>query len=238
LQAIAKLRKRLVQLGNMEADNHSLVYDDMLQKGIFNFKETHGLSRNDIIDRTFIAELNVPIKKRIGQIIVNLERMRWIPTENHGDEFILINIPAYLLHYYEKDKIVWGCNVVVGKAMTKTEIFSGEMKYVILSPYWNVPKSIVNKEIIPGIRKNPNYLADHRMESFNGGYRQKPGPTNSLGLVKFIFPKFQQYLPARYPFKILIQRGCKGFQSWMCSCGRAEGPGYPYTETKTRMDSC
>ncbi len=221
LPAIAKLRKRLVQLGNLEADNHSMVYDDVLQKGIFDFKETHGLTRNDIIDRTFIAELNVPIKKRIGQIIVNLERMRWIPTENHGDEFILINIPAYLLHYYEKDKIVWGCNVVVGKAMTKTEIFSGEMKYVILSPYWNVPKSIVNKEIIPGIRKNPNYLADHRMESFNGGYRQKPGPNNSLGLVKFIFPNSSNIYLHDTPSKSLFSEDARAFSH---GCVRVEKP--------------
>jgi murein L,D-transpeptidase YcbB/YkuD len=96
----------------------------------------------------------------------------------------------------ENDSMVFSCNVVVGKATNKTVIFRGDMKYVVFSPYWNVPNSIINKEIIPAMRRNPNYLAKHNMEYYNGGkIRQKPGPNNSLGLVKFLFPNsFNIYL--------------------------------------------
>jgi murein L,D-transpeptidase YcbB/YkuD len=95
----------------------------------------------------------------------------------------------------EKDSMVFSCNVVVGKSTNKTVIFRGDMKYVVFSPYWNVPNSIINKEILPAMRRNPNYLAKHNMEYNGGKIRQKPGPNNSLGLVKFLFPNsFNIYL--------------------------------------------
>jgi murein L,D-transpeptidase YcbB/YkuD len=96
-------------------------------------------------------------------------------------------------------------DVVVGKSMSKTVIFSGNMSYIVFSPFWNVPQSIINKEIKPAMAKNPNYLEKHNMEWNNGQIRQKPGKNNSLGLVKFIFPNSNNiYLhdtPARSVFK-------------------------------------
>ena len=78
--------------------------------------------------------------------------------------------------------------VVVGSSAHNTVIFNGNMKYIVFSPYWNVPNSIIKNEITPGMRRNKNYLANHNMEWNNGAVRQKPGPRNSLGLVKFLFP--------------------------------------------------
>jgi murein L,D-transpeptidase YcbB/YkuD len=105
----------------------------------------------------------------------------------------------------EKDSVILSCNVVVGKATNKTVIFRGDMKYVVFSPYWNVPPSIINKEILPAMKRNPNYLAKHNMEYNGGKIRQKPGPNNSLGLVKFLFPNsFNIYLhdtPSKSLFK-------------------------------------
>jgi murein L,D-transpeptidase YcbB/YkuD len=118
---------------------------------------------------------------------------------------MFVNIPQFKLVAMEKDSIVLSCNVVVGKATNKTVIFRGDMKYVVFSPYWNVPQSIINKEILPAMKRNPNYLAKHNMEYNGGKIRQKPGPDNSLGLVKFLFPNsFNIYLhdtPSKSLFK-------------------------------------
>ena len=105
----------------------------------------------------------------------------------------------------------WTCGVVVGKPMTKTVIFSGNMKYVVFSPYWNVPTSIINKEVKPGMARNKNYLASHNME-WNGGHvRQKPGPKNSLGLVKFLFPNSNNIYLHDTPSKSLFAEDKRAF---------------------------
>jgi murein L,D-transpeptidase YcbB/YkuD len=139
--------------------------------------------------------MSAPLSKRIEQIIVNMERCRWLPAEEET-HFLMVNIPQFKLLAIEDGATTWSSDVVVGKATNKTVIFKGDMKYVVFSPYWNVPNSITKNEIIPGIRKNPNYLAKHNMEYYDGGkIRQKPGPNNSLGLVKFLFPNsFNIYL--------------------------------------------
>ena len=86
-------------------------------------------------------------------------------------------------------------NVVVGKDLHQTVVFNGDIKYVVFSPYWNIPPSILKKEILPAIKKNPNYLSKNNMEWNGNGVRQKPGPSNALGLVKFLFPNsFNIYL--------------------------------------------
>ena len=96
-------------------------------------------------------------------------------------------------------------NVVVGKSQNKTVIFNGDLKYVVFSPYWNIPASILKKETLPAIRRNPNYLASHNMEWNGNQVRQKPGPSNALGQVKFLFPNsFDIYLhdtPSKSLFK-------------------------------------
>ncbi|MEO6001067.1 MAG: L,D-transpeptidase family protein [Chitinophagaceae bacterium] len=123
-----------------------------------------------------------------------MERSRWIPDEMKG-EYLAVNIPEFRLHAYSSDSLLWSMNVVVGRAINKTVIFSGNLKYVVFSPYWNVPLSILKKEILPGIRKNKNYLESHHMEWNGNSVRQKPGPWNSLGQVKFLFPNsFSIYL--------------------------------------------
>jgi len=101
--------------------------------------------------------------------------------------------------------------VVVGKPMTKTVIFSGKMQYVVFSPYWNVPPSIINKEIKPAMKRNPNYLASHNMEWNGGRVRQKPGPRNSLGLVKFLFPNSNNIYLHDTPSKSLFAEDKRAF---------------------------
>lgn len=209
---VALIRRRLLQLGDIQDADTSNVYDPKLAATINDMKKRYGLNEDSMITNGFISEINVPAKKRIEQIMVNMERMRWIPpADSSSNEFILVNIPEYTLHYFENSKEAWACNVVVGKPVTKTVIFSGKMQYVVFSPYWNVPQSIINKEIKPGMRRNPNYLASHNMEWNGGSVRQKPGPRNSLGLVKFLFPNSNSIYLHDTPSKSLFEKEDRAF---------------------------
>jgi murein L,D-transpeptidase YcbB/YkuD len=119
--------------------------------------------------------------------------MRWMPIEPDG-RLIIVNIPEFALHLYENKKKVWDMNVVVGKEGHNTTMFSGDLNQIVFSPYWNVPQSIVQKEILPKLASNPGYLASQNMEQVGTDedgvpkIRQLPGPGNSLGRVKFLFP--------------------------------------------------
>src|SRR5690606_3661036 len=116
--------------------------------------------------------------------IVNMERCRWIEPEiAESKELIAVNIPAYQLHYLRDGKTILESNVVVGKEANKTVVFSGQMSYLVFSPYWNVPKSILEKEIKPDMAKDADYLEKHNMEWNGPNIRQKPGKDNSLGLI-------------------------------------------------------
>ncbi len=205
------LRARLQQLGDIKNGDSSHVYDVALAGVVQRAKQRYGLKGDSLISNDFINEINVPAKKRTEQIMVNMERFRWIPADTTSSEFILVNIPEYALHYFEDRKSVWGCNVVVGKPMNMTVIFSGKMRYVVFSPYWNVPTSIINKEIKPGMQKNPNYLQQHNMEWNGGKVRQKPGPRNSLGLVKFLFPNSNSIYLHDSPSKSLFNEDSRAF---------------------------
>ena len=102
-----------------------------------------------------------------------MERSRWVPVQLTSD-YLLVNIPEYKLHIFEYDSLAFSMNVVVGKDQHKTVIFNGDMKYIVFSPYWNKPAGILKKEILPALKRNPNYLANHNMEWNNGSIRQKP----------------------------------------------------------------
>jgi murein L,D-transpeptidase YcbB/YkuD len=188
-QTIAQIRQHLFVLGDIDADSQNAVFDEALSNGIAKYQNRNGLKASKNITEKLIASLNIPIEDRIKTIMVNMERSRWIDADvAKSKELIVVNIPAYQLTYFKEGKPVLISNVVVGKALNQTVIFSADMRYIVFSPYWNVPTSIITKEIKPGMAKNPNYLAQHNMEWNNGSVRQKPGPKNSLGLVKFLFP--------------------------------------------------
>ena len=191
---LALVRKRLFYSKDVPSDNGSTVFDAQLDSGVRSFQRRYGLKDDGVIGPGMIRELSAPISQRIRQIIVNMERCRWIADDPKGD-YLVVNIPQFKLLVYASDTLAWDCNVVVGKDVNKTVIFSGDMKYIVFSPYWNVPPSIYTKEILPGMKRNPNYLAQHNMEKTADGVREKPGPRNSLGQVKFLFPNsFNIYL--------------------------------------------
>ena len=191
---ISQIRKNLFMLGDISNDSGDSIYDAVLAAGVYSFQKRHGLKKQDIIDSRFIKPMNIPLQDRIEQILINMERCKWLPNE-HSREYIIVNIPEFSLHAFSADSLVFTCRVVVGKGTNQTMIFKGDMKYVTFSPYWNVPESILKKEILPAIQKNPNYLKKNNMEWYNGNVRQRPGESNALGRVKFIFPNsFNIYL--------------------------------------------
>jgi murein L,D-transpeptidase YcbB/YkuD len=125
------------------------------------------------------------------------------------------------MNYFKEGKTLLNSKVVVGKVMNQTVIFSGMLQYVVFSPYWNVPKSIIDKEIAPAMKKNKNYLAQHNMEWNDGNIRQKPGPKNSLGLVKFLFPNSNSIYLHDTPSKSLFKEEKRAFSH---GCIRLEKP--------------
>jgi L,D-transpeptidase YcbB len=210
-RAIIVLRKRLHMYGFLKSADGNNIYDDNLGVAVNRYKKTQGMKQDFLVTGEMAASLNVPVKKRIEQLLTNIERFRWMPKIPEEGEFIFVNIPEYRLHYYENGKNTWDCNVVVGKPMNKTVIFSGDIRHIVFSPYWYVPPSIISKEVKPGMNRNPNYLASHRMEWNGGNVRQKPGPANSLGLVKFIFPNSNSIYLHDTPSKSLFNEDNRAF---------------------------
>ena len=207
---VTALRNHLSITEDLLENNNSSIFDSALFKGLVHYQERLGLTMDGAAGPAVFREMNIPVEKRIEQIIVNMERSRWVPV-NLQSNYIIVNIPEYKLHVYENNKHVWDMNVVVGQPAHKTVIFNGEIKYVVFSPYWNVPPGIMRNEVMPGIQKNSNYLANHNMEWNGGNVRQKPGPNNSLGLVKFLFPNsFDIYLHDT-PAKSLFGESSRAF---------------------------
>jgi murein L,D-transpeptidase YcbB/YkuD len=219
-QTIGLIRKRLLMIEDLESDNNSNRFDEELLKGIKSFQSRYGMKEESIITSKLINELNYPIEKRIEQIIVNMERSRWLPVSLRGDYF-LVNIPEFRFHAYENDTLAWSMKVVVGKSIHQTAIFNGKMQFVVFSPYWNIPPGIMQKEILPALRRNRNYLAKNNMEWFANGIRQKPGPLNALGKVKFLFPNSHNIYLHDTPAKSLFEQDQRAFSH---GCIRVEQP--------------
>lgn len=190
--AIALMKRHLQLTGDLPGADTSQVFNDTLEMGIKNYQRRFGYTPDGKITPALIKEMNVPAQARVQQILINMGRMRWMPSRPSGN-LILVNIPEFVLHLYDGKNKVWDINVVVGKEGHNTMMFTGDLNQVVFSPYWNVPPSIVRKEILPALEKDPGYLERNNMEQIGTEgdlpkIRQLPGPDNSLGRVKFLFP--------------------------------------------------
>lgn len=213
---VAEIRNRLFIMGDLKNDSKSDFYDQELMDGVMKYKLRNGLKPNYIITEDHIKDLNESIEEKIRRININMERCKSISQKLlTNKEYIMVNVPSYELVYVKNGKIELESKVFVGAPLTKTTIFDGNIDKVVFSPYWTVPQSIVDNELKSKIAADKNYLADHNMEIINGQVRQKPGPDNSLGLVKFIFPNpddiYMHDTPAKTLFnfdKRTFSHGC------------------------------
>lgn len=212
---IAAVKKRLQLSGDMPAGDTSSVFNDSLQNAIRVFQERHGLTPSGTLTEATVKEMNVPAITRLQQLLMNMDRMRWMAAEPKGN-LIVVNIPAFVMHVYEGTQKVFDMAVVVGKEGHNTMMFNGDLNQVVFSPHWNVPPSIVRNEILPAMDRNSNYLSSQNMEVVsNDGelpvIRQKPGPGNALGKVKFLFPNSFNIYFHDTPSKSLFEKDKRAF---------------------------
>jgi murein L,D-transpeptidase YcbB/YkuD len=248
-EALGKLVRRLQFLDDLPASvsiaEGAQTYSGEVVDGVKRFQTRHGLEAAGKLGPQTITELNRPMSDRVEQLRLALERWRWLPHE-FPEPPVVVNIPEFVLRAYEAPgKPALIMPVVVGRAMrTQTPVLEEDMKYVVFWPYWNVPPSILRGEIIPKIVKDPAYLAKNAFEvaTYSGQVvtdgvvsddvlaqlragklmvRQKPGPKNALGLIKFIFPNDQNVYLHSTPSQSLFSQNRRDFSH---GCIRVEDP--------------
>ena len=211
----AAIKSRLLVTGELATKDTTSLITEPLKNAIKSFQSSHGITPDGKISQALLNEMNVPVIKRIEQLLMNMGRMRWVPDIEEGN-IIIVNIPEFRLHVFEANKTLFDMNVVVGKEGHGTTVFIGNLDQVVFSPYWNVTANIVQKEMLPSIQKNPNYLAENNLEITGQEdglpiIRQLPGAKNSLGKVKFLFPNsFDIYLHDT-PVKSLFNNDVRAF---------------------------
>ncbi|HET9683358.1 MAG TPA: L,D-transpeptidase family protein, partial [Gemmatimonadaceae bacterium] len=228
-QRLAALRARLTAEGiSVPGDSGAAagVVDAGLAGGIAQFQAHHGIVVDSALGSETLDALNVPAAYRLGQIAANLERDRWMPR-SLGQRYILVNVPAFQLTAYDSGRKALDMKVIVGQEYEDkaTPVFADSMETVVFRPYWNITPDIQAKETAPKIAADPNYMAANNLEYYKDGgvtrIRQKPGPQNSLGLVKFLFPNdFNIYLHDT-PQKELFDKDVRAFSH---GCIRVEKP--------------
>ena len=238
--AVPAIARRLAVTGDFTGavNEQDTTYGPELQEAVKRFQRRHGLEPDGAIGAAVVAQMNVPVEERLRQLSLSLERWRWLPQEL-GQRHILVNVPEYRLEVWEDNKVPLQMRVVVGKKDTPTPIFSDDMTHIVFSPYWNVPPDIAKNETLPSVIRDPAFLNRTNMEVLdqsgnpvdpssidlsNAGkyrFRQRPGSSNSLGLVKFMFPNSYNVYLHDTPADSLFARATRSFSH---GCVRVEQP--------------
>jgi len=238
---VPAIRAFLDALGESANDPRpaSTTYDNEVAAAVERFQRGHGLDADGILGPATLAAMNVPVQARIDQIRVNMERIRWV-FRDVEDDFILVNIAGFNAHLVKDRRIVWSTRVMVGRPYRQTPVFKSTMTYLVFNPTWTVPPGILRKDILPKVRADIGYLAANHMEVVDSGgrvvdpngvdwsgrsipyqIRQKPGPWNAMGLVKFMFPNEYFVFLHDTPSRALFDRPDRTFSS---GCIRTENP--------------
>jgi murein L,D-transpeptidase YcbB/YkuD len=237
---IYQLRKRLAITGDFEGTvSDSDNYDEDLKAAVLRFQARHRLKADGAVGKNTYAALNITVKQKIDQIRVNLERARWV-FHDLPEAYIEVDIAGFQAYNFEGTNANWTSKVQVGKPFRKTPVFKSKIKYIVFNPTWTVPPTILQKDILPKIKKNPDYLTKMKISlidrkgrtvdpnsvdwskySKNVPYtlRQEPGPHNALGRVKFIFPNKHFIYLHDTPSRSLFGRQDRAFSS---GCIRVE----------------
>jgi len=231
---VKKENNETIELNNNKEEIHldrDAVFGKCLDNAVKHFQSKHGLLVDGVVGGGTQKALNISIEKKIEKVLLNIDRIKWLPRDEN-ERYLIVNIPEFMLHYIENNQSKLNLRVIVGDKRHPTPIFSEKISFIVLNPYWKVPAGIVRREVVPAMIKNPNYLRKHGLqvrqtwnensrlvdvsslywEDYKYGnqkfpYRimQPPGKKNALGKIKFKFPnRFSVYLhdtPTRYLFK-------------------------------------
>lgn len=246
-ERVALLKKFFIVTGDLSEDvkENEFSFNETIHNSVIKFQKRHGLKVDGIVGPETLRNINVPIEKRIRQMEINLERLEQF-QKDFSRRFILVNIAAFELEIVEDEDTLITMKVIVGKQYWNTPVFSSKITYLVVNPSWYVPNSIAVKEILPKIKKDPEYLDTEGLkvysiigrsreeidistidwtaitaDNFNFRLVQPPGLTNPLGRIKFIFPnRFNVYLHDT-PAKVLFEKSSRAFSH---GCIRIEKP--------------
>lgn len=226
--ALPGLRRFLAIVGDLPEDGPAPVdptrYEAGFEAAVRRFQRRHGRADDGVIGKATLADLRVPLSQRVTQIELALERLRWLPTD-FADRYVVVNVPEFRLRAFERDEETprLSMGVVVGSAArgTETPIMSADMRFLVFKPTWTVPHEIAKKEILPRAAQDPTYLEKQHMELVDGTLRQRPGPNNALGSVKFVMPNPYQVYLHDTPAKELFRRSRRDFSH---GCIRVQDP--------------
>lgn len=212
---VSQLKKRLAATGDWASADTSQLYSDSLSAAIATFQKRYGLDSTGVVTDTMLTVLNVTPQDRVEQILVNMNRAMWMPAMDSGNR-IVVNVPDFMLYVHDGTQKVFEMPVVVGKEGTNTLMLNGALNEIVFNPYWNIPASIVEAEIMPAMKADPNYLKKHNMELVKSNdsiptIRQLPGDNNSLGHAKFLFPNPYDIYLHDTPAKDLFQQDKRAF---------------------------
>jgi len=241
------LAQRLVVLGDLpEGTLPALVHDAVLQDGVKAFQQRHALAADGVVGKGTLAQLEVPPERRAQQIALAMEHLRWTPLQR-APRMVVVNVPEFVLRAYEVQggvpAVSLSMKVIVGKSLkTHTPLFDEPMRFIEFSPYWNVPPSIAREETVPRLRRDSAYYAQQGFEFVDGNgqaattlseehlnavlsgqmrLRQRPGPRNALGDIKFVFPNHSNIYLHHTPSPQLFARERRDFSH---GCIRVEDP--------------
>ena len=245
---VITLRERLIASGDLALaeENEKSVFDHPLEEAVRKFQKRHGLTVDGRVGKSTYAALNVPVETRIRQIALNMDRLRWLPG-NPAERYIFVNIADFSLQVVENEQVVMSMKIIVGKTEQRSCVLSRKMIYLELNPDWRIPDSIATKEILPQLKKKPEYLTKKNIRVFGGDWgsrskeidpatvdwsrvrasnfryklRQDPGVLNPLGRIKFIFPNECEIYLHDTPTRHLFGRTRRAFSH---GCIRIEKP--------------
>jgi len=240
---VVALRQRLVVTGDLptDSDTSSPVFDETLEAAVIRFQGRHELGADGVVGKQSYEALNVTVETRVDQLRLSLERLRWVRGDQ-ADRFIAVNIAGYRVFFVDGQDLAWTSRVMVGKTYRQTPVFRGTLSYMEINPTWTVPPTILRKDTLPAIKRDPSYLQSKNMsvidrdgrkvdpatidwQSYSKGIpysiRQEPGPKNALGEIKFIFPNKHFVFLHDTPNRSLFARPDRAFSS---GCIRVENP--------------
>jgi L,D-transpeptidase YcbB len=242
---VSILRLRLQLTHDLAADSRPRSpdqYDDEVRQAVARFQQRHGIAADGVVGTRTREALNVPVQARIRQVLLNLERARWLPDEL-GDPYVLVNMAAFELEVVQSGQPALQMRVVVGRPARSTPMFSDEITYLELNPYWHVPRTILKEDKLPILRSNPGLLSAQGIRVITPGgarldptaidwstvsvsnfpytLRQDPGARNALGRIKFMFPNPYDIYLHDTPSRGLFKRPMRAYSS---GCIRIEKP--------------